>query len=62
MLDKWARRETAGPFRFWEHGIGDWFAEHPYSARREEALMIEQFPEQYPAYMKRTKMPLPFVL
>lgn len=33
-----------------------------YSARREEKLMIEQFPEQYPAYMKRTKMLLPFVL
>lgn len=33
-----------------------------YSARREEALMSEQFPEQYPAYMQRTKMLLPFVL
>jgi len=33
-----------------------------YSARREEALMGEQFPEQYPAYMQRTKMLLPFVL
>jgi protein-S-isoprenylcysteine O-methyltransferase Ste14 len=33
-----------------------------YSARCEEKLMIEQFPEQYPAYMKRTKMLLPFVL
>jgi protein-S-isoprenylcysteine O-methyltransferase Ste14 len=33
-----------------------------YSARREEALMTEQFPERYPAYMKRTKMLLPFVL
>jgi len=33
-----------------------------YSARREEALMCEQFPEQYPAYMRRTKMLLPFVL
>jgi protein-S-isoprenylcysteine O-methyltransferase Ste14 len=33
-----------------------------YSARREEALMCEQFPEQYPAYMQRTKMLLPFVL
>jgi len=27
-----------------------------YSARREEALMCEQFPAQYPAYMQRTKM------
>jgi protein-S-isoprenylcysteine O-methyltransferase Ste14 len=33
-----------------------------YSARREEELMTEQFPERYPAYMKRTKMLLPFVL
>lgn len=33
-----------------------------YSARREEALMCEQFPAQYPAYMRRTKMLLPFVL
>ncbi len=33
-----------------------------YSARREEQLMIEQFPEHYPAYMKRTRMLLPFVL
>jgi protein-S-isoprenylcysteine O-methyltransferase Ste14 len=33
-----------------------------YSARKEETLMIEQFPEQYPAYMKRTKMLVPFVL
>lgn len=33
-----------------------------YSARREEALMCRQFPEQYPAYMKRTKMLVPFLL
>jgi protein-S-isoprenylcysteine O-methyltransferase Ste14 len=33
-----------------------------YSARREEKLMAEQFPEQYPGYMKRTKMLLPYVL
>lgn len=32
-----------------------------YSARNEEKLMLEQFPEQYPAYMKRTKMLLPFI-
>ena len=31
------------------------------SARREESLLIEQFPERYPAYMQRTKMLLPFV-
>ncbi len=33
-----------------------------YSARTEEKLMREQFPEQYPAYMKRTKMFVPFVI
>jgi protein-S-isoprenylcysteine O-methyltransferase Ste14 len=32
-----------------------------YSARREERVMVEQFPEQYPAYRRRTKMLLPFV-
>jgi protein-S-isoprenylcysteine O-methyltransferase Ste14 len=31
-------------------------------ARREEKLLIEHFPESYPAYMRRTKMLLPFVL
>ena len=33
-----------------------------HSARREETLMITQFPDQYPSYIKRTKMLLPFVL
>jgi len=33
-----------------------------YSARKEEKLMREQFPEQYPAYMRRTKMFVPFVI
>jgi protein-S-isoprenylcysteine O-methyltransferase Ste14 len=33
-----------------------------YSARNEEKLMMEQFPEQYPEYMSRTKMLVPFVL
>jgi protein-S-isoprenylcysteine O-methyltransferase Ste14 len=32
------------------------------SARREEKLMVERFPDRYRAYMKRTKMLLPFVL
>ena len=31
-------------------------------ARREEELLIEQFPDHYRAYKKRTKMLLPFVL
>ena len=33
-----------------------------YSARREESIMIAQFPGQYPAYMRRTRMFLPFAL
>jgi protein-S-isoprenylcysteine O-methyltransferase Ste14 len=33
-----------------------------YSARREEKLMMEQFPDQYPQYVSRTKMLVPFVL
>jgi protein-S-isoprenylcysteine O-methyltransferase Ste14 len=33
-----------------------------YNARREENIMIAQFPEQYPVYMRRTWMLLPFVL
>lgn len=32
-----------------------------YSARKEEQFMLEQFPEQYPAYMRRTKMLVPFL-
>jgi protein-S-isoprenylcysteine O-methyltransferase Ste14 len=32
------------------------------SARREERVLLEQFPQRYPAYMKRTKMLLPFLL
>jgi protein-S-isoprenylcysteine O-methyltransferase Ste14 len=37
----------------------------PYFIRgawREEKLLIERYPERYPAYMKRTKMLLPYVL
>jgi protein-S-isoprenylcysteine O-methyltransferase Ste14 len=33
-----------------------------YSARAEERLMTETFPDQYPAYQQHTKMLLPFVL
>jgi len=33
-----------------------------YSARQEEKLMPAQFPAQYPAYMRRTRMRVPFLL
>ena len=33
-----------------------------YSARREEELMLRQFPDTYPAYMARTNMLVPYVL
>lgn len=33
-----------------------------YSAKAEEKTMMEQFPDQYPAYMKRTKMLVPWVV
>jgi protein-S-isoprenylcysteine O-methyltransferase Ste14 len=33
-----------------------------YSARAEEKLMLAQFPAQYPAYIRRTKMLVPFLL
>lgn len=32
-----------------------------YSAKKEEALMQQTFPDTYPAYKKRTKMLIPFV-
>jgi protein-S-isoprenylcysteine O-methyltransferase Ste14 len=33
-----------------------------YSARSEEKLMAEEFPDTYPAYRSRTKMLVPFLL
>ena len=33
-----------------------------YSARREERLMTERFPDAYPRYRERTKMLIPFLL
>jgi len=33
-----------------------------FSARREEKIMIEEFPNQYRAYQVRTKMLLPFLI
>jgi protein-S-isoprenylcysteine O-methyltransferase Ste14 len=32
-----------------------------YSAKKEEKFMLAQFPKEYPAYMKRTKMLIPFI-
>ncbi len=53
---------TIGESIFWLVPLILFGAYFMYSARREEKIMIEQFPEQYPAYMKRTKLLLPFVL
>lgn len=33
-----------------------------YSAVVEEKLMMKQFPQVYPAYKKKTKMLIPFIL
>ncbi|HWB34024.1 MAG TPA: isoprenylcysteine carboxylmethyltransferase family protein [Candidatus Paceibacterota bacterium] len=33
-----------------------------YSATQEEKLLMKEFPEAYPAYKKRTKMLVPFIL
>jgi protein-S-isoprenylcysteine O-methyltransferase Ste14 len=33
-----------------------------YSAKTEEKIQTKEFPDAYPAYMKRTKMLVPFVL
>jgi protein-S-isoprenylcysteine O-methyltransferase Ste14 len=32
-----------------------------WSAKTEEKIMLKQFPDRYPGYMKRTKMLIPFV-
>lgn len=32
-----------------------------YSATQEEKLLLKEFPDQYPAYMKRTKMLIPWI-
>jgi protein-S-isoprenylcysteine O-methyltransferase Ste14 len=32
------------------------------AARREERLMLEQFPDQYPGYRRRTKMLIPWLV
>jgi protein-S-isoprenylcysteine O-methyltransferase Ste14 len=37
------------------------FAYFAYSAKTEEQLMMQQFPDEYAPYKKRTKMLIPFV-
>jgi protein-S-isoprenylcysteine O-methyltransferase Ste14 len=32
-----------------------------YSAKKEEKIMVLQFPDQYPGYMKRSRMLIPFI-
>jgi protein-S-isoprenylcysteine O-methyltransferase Ste14 len=39
-----------------------YFAYFLFSARTEEKMMLAQFPGTYPAYRRRTKMLVPFVL
>jgi protein-S-isoprenylcysteine O-methyltransferase Ste14 len=53
---------TIGDSVYWVLPLVLFGAYFVYSARQEEGLMRMQFPDQYPAYMKRTKMLIPFVL
>ena len=47
---------------FWLLPLSVYGPQFILTARREERFLIEQSPERYRAYMKRTKMLLPFVL
>jgi protein-S-isoprenylcysteine O-methyltransferase Ste14 len=51
-----------GAGAFWVVPLVPFSVYFVYNAGREERIMIAQFPEQYPAYMRRTRMFLPFVL
>ncbi len=42
--------------------LGVFLAYFAYAAKAEERSMIKQFPKEYPAYVKRTKMLVPFLL
>ena len=53
---------TIGVTPFWSIPLVLFGLYFVYSARKEEKLMMEQFPEQYAAYMRRTKMLMPFIL
>jgi protein-S-isoprenylcysteine O-methyltransferase Ste14 len=47
---------------FWLALLAAAFAYFIISARTEERMMLAQFPDVYPAYRRRTKMLIPFVL
>jgi protein-S-isoprenylcysteine O-methyltransferase Ste14 len=53
---------TIGASVFWAVPLLLFSVYFVYAARREENNMTMQFPERYPAYMRRTWMLLPFVL
>jgi len=48
--------------RWWFVFLAVFFAYFVYAAVVEERTMREQFPKDYPAYVRRTKMLVPFVL
>ncbi len=47
---------------FWLALFVLYFAYFLFSARTEEKMMLAQFPDTYPAYRRRTKMLIPYVL
>jgi protein-S-isoprenylcysteine O-methyltransferase Ste14 len=53
---------TIGASVFWAVPLVLFGIYFVFAARREENNMTMQFPEQYPAYMRRTRMLLPLVL
>lgn len=48
--------------RWWIAFLGLFFIYFLYAATVEERTMREQFPNEYPAYVRRTKMLVPFIL
>jgi protein-S-isoprenylcysteine O-methyltransferase Ste14 len=53
---------TIGASVFWAVPLLLFTLYFVYAAHREENFMISEFPEQYLAYKRRTRMLLPFVL
>jgi protein-S-isoprenylcysteine O-methyltransferase Ste14 len=53
---------TIGASVFWAIPLVLFSPYFVHAARREEHFMTMQFPEQYPAYKRRTRMLLPFIL